>query len=84
MLKRDCVVGCRMCLQGVHNVLVHMGAVKNMKQWDQRTGPVANMQAKVAQVKNNEEVFNHAGVKVAVVHQYDRFPELQQSLFKKV
>ena len=49
---------------------------------DQRSGWVANMQAGLARVSNNV-VFNQRGHKVAVVHQYDRFKDLQASYFKK-
>ncbi len=38
--------------QGVHNVLVHTGALKHLhvKQWGQADGPVANMQARMATI----------------------------------
>lgn len=79
--------------QGVHNVLVHTGALDhlNLRSWGQADSPVANMQAKVAVLHCNGDgadercvVRNRAGVAVAVVHQYDRYPQLQQFLFKKV
>ena len=31
----------------------------------------------------NQVVYNKKGAKVAVVHQYDRFPELQKYLFEQ-
>lgn len=67
--------------QGVHNVLVYKGKIPNMKRWDQRTGPVANMQARLAKVQDDHSVVNSKGDSVAVVHQYDRFPDLQKHLF---
>jgi hypothetical protein len=79
--------------QGVHNVLVHTGALDHLhvRRWGQADGPVANMQARMAviscgkvQGRDSCTVKNKAGVAVAVVHQYDRYPELQQHLFKKV
>jgi hypothetical protein len=81
--------------QGVHNVLIHTDALglttKNdkvptrVKIWRQGDSPVANMQAHVATLRsNNQQVFNSAGKRVAVVHQYDRYPELQKFLFSEV
>lgn len=78
--------------QGVHNVLVHSGALSHLhlRRWSQTDSPVANMQAKAAllncegQEQEQCLVRNRAGVSVAVVHQYDRYPQLQQFLFRKV
>jgi len=38
--------------QGVHNVLVHTGALSHLqlRQWSQADGPVANMQAKLSKI----------------------------------
>ena len=69
--------------QGTHNVLVHKNLISNMKFWSQSNGPVANLQAKRARV-SGDEVFNNENHKVAVVHQYDRNPQLQKLLFQKV
>lgn len=70
--------------QGVHNVLVHSpGVLSNVFRWSQRDTPVANMQAAVCTIKGNE-VFNSKGERVVVVHQYDRYPQLQRYLFSKV
>jgi hypothetical protein len=69
--------------QGAHNVLVHKKLIPNLKVWSQSDGLVANLQARKAQIRGNE-VFNERGNKVAVVHQYDRFPDLQSQLFKEV
>lgn len=72
------------CYQGTHNVLVHTGAIRNLKLWNEQEGHVANLQSKLSYVKNNRDVYNKAGAKLAVVHQYDRYPELQKTLFEKV
>lgn len=68
--------------QGVHNVLIHGGLVRNVKIFSQSNGLVANMQAKMARV-DGQVVSNTQGDKVSVVHQYDRNPKLQSDLFKK-
>jgi hypothetical protein len=71
--------------QGTHNVLVYSQMIPSMKIFDQSSGPVANLQAKVAIVRANEgEVVNTRGERMPVVHQYDRFPDLQKRLFEKV
>ena len=81
--------------QGTHNVLVHTGALDHLglRKWSQSesASPVANMQARLAEVScagEGEErtcrVLNKAGIPVAVVHQYDRYPDLQKYLFQKV
>lgn len=75
--------------QGAHNVLVHTGALDhlNLRKWGQADGPVANMQSRLATVQcagDKCTVKNKAGVAVAVVHQYDRYPDLQKYLFAKV
>lgn len=73
---------------------------KYIKQWTQSDGPVANMQARLhtidssssmttskdaaATVEVSLRIKNRAGKEVAVVHQYDRYPELQKHLFKHV
>lgn len=69
--------------QGAHNVLVHTGQVKNIKIWNQQSSPVINLQAKRAVVKNGV-VTNLDGNLASVVHQYDRYEDLQRALFKKV
>ena len=68
--------------QGVHNVLVHKKLIPQMRMFDHRAGPVANLQAKMSNV-DGIRVTNKAGKEVAVVHQYDRYPEVQRKLFKK-
>lgn len=70
--------------QGSHNVIIHKGVLPGVTKWPQASSPVANMQAKVAKIKPNFEVVNSLDQKVAVVHQYDRFPKLQSYLFGKV
>jgi len=70
--------------QGTHNVIIHKNLVSNIKIFDQSAGPVANLQAKMASIVGAEHaVLNRLGHKVAVVHQYDRNPELQKFLFKR-
>jgi len=68
--------------QGVHNVLVHQKMIPNMVTYDHQSGPVANLQARLSTVRGME-VHNKQNEKVAVVHQYDRVPDLQRALFKK-
>ncbi|CAE7570437.1 unnamed protein product, partial [Symbiodinium microadriaticum] len=68
--------------QGVHNVLVHTQKIKNMKIWGQSESPVLNLQAKMARV-SGRTVLNNKGELAAVVHQYDRYPDLQKQLFKE-
>mmetsp|Transcript_21615 Transcript_21615/g.30983 ORF Transcript_21615/g.30983 Transcript_21615/m.30983 type:complete len:498 (+) Transcript_21615:3-1496(+) len=68
--------------QGIHNVLIHSNVLPNVKIWQQSTSPVANMQSKLAIIRN-QVVYNKAGEKVAVVHQYDRNSDLQKYLFEK-
>jgi hypothetical protein len=69
--------------QGVHNVLVHKKLIKNLKVWSQRDAQVANLQAKTA-IISGVTVMNANREKVAIAHQYDRYPELQKSLFQEV
>mmetsp|Transcript_25763 Transcript_25763/g.42987 ORF Transcript_25763/g.42987 Transcript_25763/m.42987 type:complete len:551 (-) Transcript_25763:52-1704(-) len=79
--------------QGVHNVLVHSGALGhlNVQRWGQKEGPVANMQSRVLRIEKEGSstspssmvVKNQKGAIVNVVHQYDRYPELQKYLFSK-
>ena len=66
--------------QGLHNVLVHERLIPNLKIWSHSDGPVANLQAQKSRI-NNGQVFNQVGDAVAVVHQYDRRPDLQKALF---
>lgn len=69
--------------QGLHNVLVHTKQIQNLKIWSQSNSPVLNLQAKQARV-DGMTVRNLKGEAVPVVHQYDRYPELQKLLFKEV
>jgi len=70
--------------QGVHNVLLHTGKITTpVHQFDQRSGPVANMQAHVMDLKSNFDVVNKEGKKVAIMHQYDRYETLTHFLFQK-
>jgi len=68
--------------QGIHNVLVHKNLIPNLRIFAQSNGPVANLQAQKSRIKEGE-VFNQNGDIVPVVHQYDRRPDLQKSLFSK-
>ena len=68
--------------QGVHNVLVHTKSIPELKIFDHMSGPVANLQANMSTIKGGR-VTNRKGDSVAVVHQYDRYPDLQSKLFKK-
>jgi hypothetical protein len=48
-------------------------------------GPVANLQAGLSNIdRNTGRVTNGVGESVAVVHQYDRKPDLQKKLFHRV
>jgi hypothetical protein len=71
--------------QGIHNVLVHTDQIENIVIFNQATSPVLNLQARIASVdEKNGVVKNKAGKLAAVVHQYDRFPVLQKTLFEQV
>ena len=82
--------------QGAHNVLVHTGALDHLqvRKWGQTDGPVSNMQSRLAKLtcrdgsadkqQSSCTVQNRVGDTVAVVHQYDRYPELLRHLFQKV
>ena len=69
--------------QGVHNVLVHKNMIKNLVIVSQKESPVINLQAKKARI-NGMKVLNEIGELAAIVHQYDRYPDLQRLLFQKV
>lgn len=69
--------------QGIHNVLVYTNQIKNMKIWSQSNSPVLNLQSRSANVQGNI-VKNLNNEIAAVVHQYDRYPDLQKQLFKEV
>ena len=46
--------------QGVHNVLIHTGKITSpLFKYDQMTGPVANMQAKVMTLTKDFKVVNN-------------------------
>jgi hypothetical protein len=69
--------------QGIHNVLVHTKQIQNLKIWSQSNSPVLNLQAKHAKVQGIL-VKNLKDEIVPVVHQYDRYPDLQKALFREV
>jgi len=68
--------------QGVHNVLVHTGRIQGVQVLDQGSGWVANLQAGRAKIAKHV-VLNQKGGEVSVVHQYDRYKDLQASYFQK-
>lgn len=48
--------------QGVHNVLIHTNKIASpLFKYDQMTGPVANMQAKVMTLTKDFRVVNNKG-----------------------
>ncbi|KAJ1452843.1 hypothetical protein M885DRAFT_568237 [Pelagophyceae sp. CCMP2097] len=63
-------------------VLVHEQRISGLRLISQRTGLVANLQARVARIDKNL-VRNPKGDLVAVVHQYDRFPDLAAYYYQK-
>lgn len=69
--------------QGVHNVIMHKNLIPNIRLIPQSSSMVMNMQAKKATISSDFIVRNFLGNAVSVVHQYDRYPELQNFLFKK-
>ena len=69
--------------QGVHNVLVHKQLIRDLTVWSQHDSPVVNLQARRARV-TGRNVHNEKNELVPVVHQYDRYPELQKALFAEV
>jgi len=68
--------------QGVHNVLVHTERLPGLKVYDAANGWVANLQGGKGKIERNV-VYNDNGDRVTVVHQYDRFRNLQESYFKR-
>lgn len=70
--------------QGVHNVLVHEKRVPNAVVVPQRNSGVANLQARVAKVgpENLVRKASDPSKLVAVVHQYDRFPNLARYYYR--
>ena len=69
--------------QGVHNVLVHKQLIRDLTVWSQHDSPVVNLQARRARV-TGRNVHNENNELVPVVHQYDRYPDLQKALFAEV
>jgi len=69
--------------QGVHNVLVHTGALSNVTVRYEYDFPVVNLQAypQLQVTPADPSVLtSEAGVKYALVHQYDRLSPLQTAL----
>ncbi|KAJ8602258.1 hypothetical protein CTAYLR_003638, partial [Chrysophaeum taylorii] len=68
--------------QGVHNVLLHERRVRGAKIVPQRGALVANLQARVAVISGTRVLKASDDAPVAVVHQYDRFPNLAKHYFE--
>lgn len=72
--------------QGVHNVLLHMGLVPGLSLHNSRSlpGVVSHMQSDLYVTVDLHSipprVLNAAGLPVAIMHQFDRFAELQSKL----
>lgn len=63
--------------QGMHNVFIHQGQIQHLHRMDQFTGVVANLQSFVGKMRESDyHVTNIEGEEYAVIHQYDRHPEL--------
>ncbi|CAM9713655.1 unnamed protein product, partial [Phaeothamnion confervicola] len=73
--------------QGVHNYLIHIGAIPDVQTFGQESGPVANMQMyKLAGSSKDGSipvVQNRAGKAVVVAHQYDRNKAFMAQVFAK-
>ena len=69
--------------QGVHNVLVHKNMIKNLEVKSESDGKVVNMQGRTA-IVSEKKVTNSRGVLFPIVHQYDRYPDLQKLIFSEV
>ena len=63
--------------QGVHNVLVHEQRIPGLKVFPQSSGLVQNLAAHKGVVRGGR-VLAPSGALAAVVHQYDRYPELMK------
>ena len=70
--------------QGMHNVYIHLGKIRHMKVMEQGVGFVANMQASPAEVlRPGFTVVNQKQQLYAVVHQYDRKPDLTHEYLRR-
>ena len=69
--------------QGVHNVLVYKNMIKYLSIMSENDGNVVNLQGKTAKVVK-KLVTNLKGDIFPIVHQYDRYPDLQKALFSEV
>lgn len=69
--------------QGVHNVLVYRNMIKYLSIMSESDGNVVNLQGKTANVLK-KRVTNLKGDIFPIVHQYDRYPDLQKALFSEV
>jgi hypothetical protein len=69
--------------QGVHNVLVHKNMVEHLEIKSESDGKVVNMQGRTA-IVSKKTVTNSKGILFPIVHQYDRYPDLQKLIFAEV
>ncbi len=71
--------------QGVHNYLIYTRKVPNIRLISNETGPVLTIGSKISkEIRFNKHgfVINDKGEIYKIVHQYDRYPELFQGLFR--
>ena len=69
--------------QGVHNVLVYKNIIEYLTIMTESDGNVVNLQGRTAFV-SGKQVTNLKGNIFPIVHQYDRYPNLQKALFAEV
>jgi hypothetical protein len=63
--------------QAAHNLLLHEGKLDPVKKLQNFAGPILTVGTEPRYELNaNRELVNHDGSAIAVVHQYDRHPEL--------
>ena len=63
--------------------MIHKGLIPNLTIYSQIDGKVVNMQGRTA-IVNGNIVTSSKGNKYPIVHQYDRYPNLQKRLFSEV
>jgi hypothetical protein len=69
--------------QGVHNVVVHKNMIEHLEIKSESDGKVVNMQGRTA-IVSQKTVTNSKGILFPIVHQYDRYPDLQKLIFAEV
>ncbi len=72
--------------QAAHNYLWHRGAFGQPTRFENFDGPVFTMgTAKPETIRQNAvgEIINEDGSAIAVLHQFDRHPDLEETLLKK-